>query len=291
MQAKRELWQYRDKAKVWVGKYKNSHNMPHWHYDCELIYLEYGELDIFCNGSTYRISAGQSFFIDSEQVHYMHARTPDTVARLVIFNYDLISTFTSSLSLVSPVLSADYRLDELYSSLLKKLKEKQPFYIHETALDVAVKFLQIFRNEPTETKKETKADRFKALLTKIDEQYEFFDIQSAAEFLNMNATYFSRLFHSQMGITFSQYLNYVRTKNAVTLLKENDRLSMTEIAIKCGFSTIRNFNRIFKEYTGYTPREMPRDYIMKENVNDISSASQNPTLKECELLESSDDQP
>ncbi len=74
MNAKREQWSYLPNAKVWAGRFKNSHNAPHWHYDCELLFVENGELGVFCNGKFYTMHAGQAFFINSEQVHYMHAK-------------------------------------------------------------------------------------------------------------------------------------------------------------------------------------------------------------------------
>ncbi len=78
----------------------------------------------------------------------------------------------------------------------------------------------------------------------------------------------------------------MRTDNAVQLLRENDGKSMTEIADLCGFGTIRNFNRIFKEYTGFSPRELPRDYNMSVRFSYPSDRAFNPTLYDCELIES-----
>ena len=48
MLAKREIWKYPEEAHVWVGKYRNSHNLLHWHYDCEFVYVERGSIDVFC---------------------------------------------------------------------------------------------------------------------------------------------------------------------------------------------------------------------------------------------------
>ncbi len=47
MQAIKELRRYGGGEKVWAGKYKNSQNLMHWHYDCELIYAECGKLEVF----------------------------------------------------------------------------------------------------------------------------------------------------------------------------------------------------------------------------------------------------
>ena len=63
-------------------------------------------------------------------------------------------------------------------------------------------------------------------------------------------------------MTFSQYLNAVRLEHAIELLKNNtEHLAITEIAAKCGFDTIRHFNRVFKDITGMSPRQMPSDYV------------------------------
>ena len=44
---KKESWSYNNNEKVWVGKYQNSHNISHWHNDCELIYVCQGEIAVF----------------------------------------------------------------------------------------------------------------------------------------------------------------------------------------------------------------------------------------------------
>ena len=36
--------------------------------------------------------------------------------------------------------------------------------------------------------------------------------------------------------------------------------TITETAICCGFGSIRNFNRVFRDITGYAPRLLPADY-------------------------------
>ena len=76
MLAKHEVWKYQGAERVWVGKYKNSHNLPHWHYDCELLYVEEGEIDVFCEKKNYRLTRGDALFVANGQVHYMHAQ-PD----------------------------------------------------------------------------------------------------------------------------------------------------------------------------------------------------------------------
>lgn len=291
MRAKREQWHYADKARVWVGKYRNSNNMPHWHYDCELLLVEQGELSLFCDKDSYVLKAGQAGFVDSGQVHQMHAATPDTVLTMAIFDYDIIRRIVNRFTLACSVLSSDYGLQAFFGELFEELTVRPPYYRAKTEALVAQKIIEIFRGEQTiacEAGAHT-SEEFKRLLEEIDENYEFYDLAAAADFMKMNSTYFSSLFHKLAGMTFSQYLNYMKTSRAVELLQSRDDLSVAEVSTRCGFATIRNFNRIFKEFTGYTPKTLPRNFVMQESIICPDEDGTNPTLNECELLASTDD--
>lgn len=61
---------------------------------------------------------------------------------------------------------------------------------------------------------------------------------------------------------FASFVNKYRIQFACELLKNSDE-DVTQIAMKCGFSTIRNFNRVFKNETG----QMPKDYRSANNSN------------------------
>lgn len=291
MTVKREQRNYRAGDKVWVGRYRNSHNLPHWHYDCELIYVENGSITIFCNQTGYILTAGQTFFIDSEQVHYMHALSPQTTLSMIIFDYSVIKEFACEKTLATPLLKCDYGFSDVYRQLKDEITQRRPFCVYQAALITAQFILKIFRNEELIDKKKSErtVERFKGLLTEINEKFEFYDLSDAAKYMGLNSAYFSRLFHKLTGVTFSQYLNYIKVKKAVELLQSDNGISVTEVSAKSGFNTIRNFNRNFKDFTGYTPKELPHNYVLKESINDLNEISTDPTLLECELLESSDD--
>ena len=53
---------------------------------------------------------------------------------------------------------------------------------------------------------------------------------------------------------FASFVNKYRIQFACELPKNSDE-DVTQIAMKCGFSTIRNFNRVFKNETGQTPKD------------------------------------
>ena len=79
-------------------------------------------------------------------------------------------------------------------------------------------------------------------------------LRSTAAALGYEYHYFSRLFHECFGINFKEFINLLRFDYACECL-EKDAASVTSLAGTCGFQSIRNFNRIFKELSGKTPSE------------------------------------
>lgn len=288
MIAKREIWKYQDKVKVWVGKYKNSHNLLHWHYDCELLYVEKGSIDVFCDKKTHRLTGGELLYIDSGQVHYMQAREPETVLIVIIFNYDILRPYTGGFRLASPKLKGQYPIPQIYREIRDILLTKPPFFEGETAGKIISLMASIFRGEelvPREATDKT-TERLISLLEDIFENCERYDFQKGVSFMNMSEAYFSRYFKESTGIPFSAYLNYVRTEKAIALIHGDNDFTMTEIADRCGFGTIRNFNRIFKDLTGYSPSSLPEDFVMSDDFVYPSDSAFVPTLHDCELIES-----
>jgi AraC-like DNA-binding protein len=58
---------------------------------------------------------------------------------------------------------------------------------------------------------------------------------------------------------------------------------VTELAHGCGFSTVRNFNRVFKLVTGYTPRTLPKEFIVDRGLR-MSGQGFDPTDEQSVLI-------
>ena len=59
---------------------------------------------------------------------------------------------------------------------------------------------------------------------------------------------------------------------------------LTDIMLCCGFNTIRNFNRAFKEITGYSPRGIPAGYVLNTRSVPTVQDTFDPTSSEAELV-------
>lgn len=74
---------------------------------------------------------------------------------------------------------------------------------------------------------------------------------------------FCRYFKKHTRQTFVSFLNQVRVSEACKKLTGNRYQSISVVAYKCGFSSITNFNRVFKGVMGQSPRGYLDSYSAK----------------------------
>ena len=68
---------------------------------------------------------------------------------------------------------------------------------------------------------------------------------------------FSRFFRFHLGMTFPAFVNDLRIGRACRLLGETE-MSVTEIALSCGYRNLSNFNCQFRRLKNISPREFRR---------------------------------
>jgi AraC-like DNA-binding protein len=77
-------------------------------------------------------------------------------------------------------------------------------------------------------------------------------LRQVARHAGMSEVSLSRYFRSRTGKTFPAYLNELRVARVCRLLVETD-LTVTEIALSCGFDSIANFDAQFNRLRGCSP--------------------------------------
>ena len=84
-------------------------------------------------------------------------------------------------------------------------------------------------------------------------------LSEAARLAAMSEVAFSRFFKHRTGKTFVDTLNEVRLGHASRMLIETTQ-SVNEVAYRCGFNNMSNFNRIFKKKKECTPKEFRQEF-------------------------------
>lgn len=80
-------------------------------------------------------------------------------------------------------------------------------------------------------------------------------LKELAEYLGISRYHFCRLFKQSTGLSPYQYVIQQRVERATQLLLQGN-LSISEVAIACGFTHQSHLNRHFKRLTGVTPKTL-----------------------------------
>ncbi len=85
-------------------------------------------------------------------------------------------------------------------------------------------------------------------------------LEEMAAQLHMTPTSFSRYFSMKNNKTYSRFIAEIRVKHACEMLTETD-MSVAEICYECGFNTLSNFNKQFKDIMSKRPTEYKKEFM------------------------------
>ena len=149
--------------------------------------------------------------------------------------------------------------DELLASIVrakKRIDEHKSDDTLKKKLDgTSGSLFMLFKEYNLTNQKSANARYVSEAIKSITEHYVGgISIEDAAEALSISSSYLSRIFKTETGYTFVDYLTYYRIKRAAELL-EDQAVRIYEVADLVGYSDARYFSQIFRKLTGMTPKE------------------------------------
>lgn len=97
--------------------------------------------------------------------------------------------------------------------------------------------------------------KFDAVTEYIKEHYtEQISLEDLAAFAGFSKYHFSRIFKEYYQMSLPEYITSLRVSRATELL-ENPDLSIMDVALQSGFSSLPSFNRTFKQINNCTPSQ------------------------------------
>ena len=73
----------------------------------------------------------------------------------------------------------------------------------------------------------------------------------------VSVSYLARLFKERLATTFGDYVNQVRARQSLPRLADGGA-TILELALACGFPSVKSYNQVFKRLHGMTPSEWRR---------------------------------
>ncbi|MFQ9243912.1 MAG: helix-turn-helix domain-containing protein [Lachnospiraceae bacterium] len=232
--------------RIWYNDLTSNY-ATHWHNALEIIIPIDNYYDVEVKGISYHLRPDEILIIPPGKLHQLTA--PSSGSRFIylldISCLEGLKGFAGIKSLLTAPLfvtkeSYSHIYEDVYDLLARmrneyfRKNEYAELTIYALLINLFVKFgynhiqtQDLFPNVRSYKQKEY-VKKFNDLLDYIDKQYT--------------------------GFTFCDYLCYRRIKAAELLLSRQE-LSITEVALQSGFSSISTFNRIFKQQKKCTPSE------------------------------------
>ncbi len=79
----------------------------------------------------------------------------------------------------------------------------------------------------------------------------------------LSRSYFCRILKEELGVTFTEYVNYLRIERGKALLQDPE-LSICEVSSQVGFDDQSYFTRVFKKQAGISPGKYRRQYLQRK---------------------------
>lgn len=251
--------------------------LAHWHNDLELVYVFEGSIRMGINSETRVLEAGDMAICSSGDIHYYDSKDSSSKIMMVIFNPSLIGFpggWPLNVRLTSPFIdkciviredevAINNRLSAIMKELMREYNQKLEYHeqliiglLHEWS-GLILRHVPLDKINPQKDKRRiTNMKIMQEVLEYLDVNYmHSITLADAARQANMSLFYFSRFFKSISGMSYIAYLSNIRVNQAEQLLLTTDK-SILEIALECGFTNIRTFNRVFKQIKQRTPSEL-----------------------------------
>ena len=227
----------------------------HFHSNYELIYVLEGQCDTTVDGVPVTLNRGELLLIPPFSVHSLYTEKSETWVG--VFSEDYTPSFARK---QHGIKYSKFLCNPEFDCILRQnlfIPKKPEHYM-------LISMLHLVLNQCVETAhtEDSSQDyKFKqSVVSYIGEHLNSeISLKKIAEELNYEYHYFSSLFNKYFCINFKSFVNQLRFQAACTMLSDKN-LPITNIALDCGFGSIRNFNRIFQSIGGITPSEFRNTY-------------------------------
>ncbi len=279
------------------GHIENKLMYPHCNPGMEIVLIEEGHLEWAVDNVPEVLDPGMVFFTLPWQVHgSLHVREPRNRIYYVLFSmgesYDTPTDFVRmpkawgftrpEEKMLSEVLVSASRhawpASRLFITLFRELNERLD---GASPLDgsgarallraIVVELVNIINEAPQNRLYDSPSrERVRSFLNELTHTLDQpWSLDEMADRCRMKRTRFASVVKLLTGYPPAQYLNRIRLEKACSLLRSS-KMSITEIALDCGFNSSQYFSEIFRRNVRMTPSEYRRIHpelgaILKES--------------------------
>ena len=246
-----------------VGK-KVWYFNQHWHEHIELHYVLEGRTTLRLGQREIPARAGNLVVVNSNELHAGYCDGTHMRVLVIIFDMgDFYKELADKNVIFQSLVERDETIDAIMSAIQKEYSEQRIGYRLICKGELLHLIVHLAREYAAEVLTERESDSRKRRLERLNTVLDY--IQSnytkqisnreLADIIHLSEDRFNHLFKESMGMPPLQYMNEVRMKKAMNLLKRKEG-TVVEIADSVGFTDYNHFGRQFRRYYGCAPSEI-----------------------------------
>ena len=242
---------------------ENLHYIPHVHGGIECVCVLDGELCATIDEKNYTMKKGDICVIFPQICHSYRTPKHSSVFCFAMLHEtmseDLRTCFVEGYALPNPIYRAGTYsplIPEIIDHMLLPSERKANRLVHTGRLLMLLGLLFDARM-PISAQKLALSKEEEVLAYLHEHFHDPITLTQVAEELGLSQFQLSRICNHQIGMGFNAYLKSLRVTAAMRRLAFTNK-GMQEIALGCGFESVRTFNRAFSEEAGMSPSDYRR---------------------------------
>lgn len=236
---------------------KSPYFAPHCHSHIEFVFVNNGTLDITIENKSLQVAAG---FVAVVMPYQVHSYNGDEKCHIFVIACPVEYFNEYRQMLIGKIFEPSYaKISEAHKVIIKEiikdnfsddLKKKSLIYYTISTLlnNCVIKETESFEYET-----------YRKAVVYISTHYTEpgISLTKTAFYTGVTPSHLSHVLNSNGKPGFLGIVNSLRAYHAKSLLEQKSH-SISEVALESGFGSIRNFNRIFKEYFNCNPKDIAR---------------------------------
>jgi AraC-like DNA-binding protein len=242
----------------------------HWHTEFELAYVESGSTYICINNERRKLVKGDLSICSSGDIHYYENAHFSSNIILLVFKpefFGFSSNWPDTREFKSPffqkgdINSSDLnKIREILYSIIEEKRDKKDYYelfVKAKVNELCASLLRYLPTNERDIKKQniafSKLKTMQDILLYIENNFtDTISLKALADKFNMDPFNLSKKFNSITGSNLKTYINTLRVSKAENIIISSKK-PLIDIAMECGFDSIRTFNRTYKTIKGHVP--------------------------------------
>lgn len=238
----------------------------HFHRDMEIVEVIEGEILMIRDGQKLFLRAGEICVVMPEEIHSYLSSSPNRIHVMKLScHHSVEKEDLSHLRIANPISIASSIGKSIHltmAEIRREHTERRLGYGFAVSQHCAFILRELLRSDLAVRRPHSEQKKHTASMTVLQTVIDYIrahytepiSLETVAAVCGLSVYYFSHLFKDATGTTFFNYLTAYRCDKATELLR-SDRRGMIDIALNCGFSDVRAFNRAFRRIYEQTPSE------------------------------------